>query len=121
MDILQNPLEKGEGKMGLVCKLSLKSFLFQAEVIACISLHIHKNPRQTDPLKVWPVFSIKRFTAAANKSLDARMFEMVEGCFEIFIILDGDRIHSKGPCHLYSLTYRTPSTLFTPSLVKECA
>jgi hypothetical protein len=111
-DILQNPSEKGKREACLISKLAVKGCFLLAKVITRTALHIHKDPRQANPLEIRPVFSVKRLAAGANKPLNTGTFKSVERRFEVFVILDGDRIHTKGSTHLHSIAHRTTTTCF---------
>ena len=117
MGKLQNPLEEGKVEMGLIFKLAFEGLLLLAQVVAGASLHIDEDSRQADPFEVRPVFSIKRFAAGADKSADPRTLELVKCRFEIFVILDGDGVHSEGPGHLAGIAHRTPAAFVTTLLV----
>ena len=105
MGELQNPLEERKVEMGLVFKLTFKSFSLLAEVITGISLYIDEDSGETDLLEVWSMFSIERFATGAYKSTNTRSFELLERRFEIFIILYGDIVHTKGVGHLYGIAH----------------
>ena len=113
MGELQHPLEEGEVEMGLVFKLAREGLLLLAKVIAGASLHVNKDSGKTDPFKIRPVFSIKGFAAGAHKGPDPRTLEPVQCRFKLFVILDGDRLHPKGPGHLAGIAYRAPAAFIT--------
>jgi hypothetical protein len=68
MGVLQNLFEDGKVEMGLIFKLAFGCLSFLAKIITVTSLEIDKDPRQTDPLKVWPMLPIKRFTTGTDKA-----------------------------------------------------
>jgi hypothetical protein len=70
MAVFQNPFEKRKVKMRLIFEVTFKCLFLLTQIITGASLHIDEDPREADPLKVWPMLSIKGLTTGAHKSTD---------------------------------------------------
>ena len=91
--------------MGLVFELASKGFFLLTEVVTGASLHIDEYSGQADPLKVRPVLSVERLAAGSDEATEALGFEPVERCFEIFVVLDGEIVHSERSSQPYRVAY----------------